>query len=110
MSHGGKRPGAGRKKGTPNKRSEEVRQKLEEMDCDPIEGMVRIAIEAEALASSAENFAQKKDSLKLAGDMFKDLAKYYAPQLRAIDFTVTDPVELVQKIERKIVDPTTPDS
>ena len=33
----------GRKKGTPNKRTLEVMQRLEEMDCDTIEGMVNLA-------------------------------------------------------------------
>jgi len=32
----------GRVKGTPNKRTQEAMQKLEELDFDPIEGMAKI--------------------------------------------------------------------
>jgi hypothetical protein len=44
----------GRQKGTPNKRTEEIQAKLEELECDPIEGMARIAASiwlSEGLAS-----------------------------------------------------------
>lgn len=44
----GRKPGTpktgGRQKGTPNKATKEVIAKLEEMGCDPIEGMARIAM------------------------------------------------------------------
>lgn len=38
----------GRTKGTPNKRSAEIQHKLAEMGCDPIEGLARIAQQAES--------------------------------------------------------------
>ena len=37
----------GRSKGTPNKATLEVQERLEELGCDPIEGMARIGMEAE---------------------------------------------------------------
>jgi hypothetical protein len=43
---GGSKPGerrGGRQKGTPNRRTQEVADKLAALDCDPIEGMARIA-------------------------------------------------------------------
>lgn len=83
--HGGKRPGAGRKKGSLNKRKQEIQELLDDMDCDPIEGMARIALEAEATASSAESFQERKDSLTLAGNMYKELAQYVAPKRRAVE-------------------------
>ena len=36
-------PGAGRKKGTTNKIAGEVAERLQELGCDPIKGMVEIA-------------------------------------------------------------------
>jgi hypothetical protein len=43
---GGSKPGqrhGGWQKGTPNRRTQEVADKLAALDCDPIEGMARIA-------------------------------------------------------------------
>ena len=43
----GSKPGerrGGRQKGTPNKRTVEVQQRLTELDCDPIQGMALIAM------------------------------------------------------------------
>lgn len=37
----------GRQKGTPNKRTQEIQEKLEKLGCDPIEGLARIAKQAE---------------------------------------------------------------
>jgi len=43
MAHGGKREGAGRKKGSESKATIEVRERLAELNCDPIEGMAKLA-------------------------------------------------------------------
>jgi hypothetical protein len=71
----GSRPGerrGGRKAGTPNKRTVEVAQRLEELGCDPIEGMARLAMD---------------DTLDptLRGRMFSELAQYVAPKRRAVE-------------------------
>ena len=87
---GFKNPHAGRKKGTPNRDKQAIRDRLAELDCDPIDGMAQIAQEA----------MQEKD-FPLAGNMFKELAKYSYPQLKAIELSGNSeqPVELVFKWE-----------
>ena len=62
----------GRKKGTPNKRTQEVTDKLASLDCDPIEGMAKIA-------------ADEQNSPELRGRMFSELAQYIAPKRKAIE-------------------------
>lgn len=66
----------GRAKGTPNKKTQDVIDKLEELNCDPIEGMARIALEA-----------HDNGDLPLAGNMYKELAQYVAPKRKAIEHT-----------------------
>jgi hypothetical protein len=51
-------PNSGRRKGTPNKMSAAVRARLEELGCDPIEGLAMIAMdEDEPSALRAHCFA-----------------------------------------------------
>jgi len=71
----------GRKKGVPNKISVMVRDRLEELDCDPIEQLVIIAREAQA-----------RNDLQLAGSMYKELASYVAPKVKSI--TIVDETEM----------------
>lgn len=87
----GAKPGerrGGRVKGTPNKRTQEVIEKLAALDCDPIEGMATIAKEA----YEARDF-------QLAGNMYKELAQYVAPKRKAVEHSGKDggPVEHVFK-------------
>lgn len=96
---GGRRAGAGRKKGTPNKRSQEVAEKIKAMGCDPIEGMARIALQAEQEASECEKFQERKDALSLAGSMYKELAQYVAPKRRAVEVSSDPDQPLNAKIE-----------
>ena len=71
----------GRVAGTPNKRTQAVTERLEELDCDPIAGMARIAKQAE-----------EAGEMSLAGQMYKELAPYIAPKRRAIEQTIlTEP-------------------
>lgn len=76
--------------GSVNKRSAEVRKRLEDLDCDPIEGMATIAKEAKT-----------ERDFQLAGQMYKELAKYWAPQLKAVEVSGPDggDVPLAQTIE-----------
>jgi len=74
---GGRRPGAGRPKGSPTKYSERIAEMLSEMDCDPIVGMARLAKEAEANGEKG-----------LAGQMYRELAQYVAPKRKAVEMTV----------------------
>lgn len=87
-TNGGKRPGAGRPKGSKSKKTLAVEAKLEELGCDPIEGMAKIA----QAAFDAEDF-------QLAGNMYKELAQYVAPKRKAIEHSGKDggPVEHVFK-------------
>lgn len=64
----------GRKKGTPNKRTLEVQERLSALNFDPIEGMVVIAKQSMA-----------DGDLALAGAMCKELAQYVAPKRKAIE-------------------------
>ena len=87
----GSKPGerrGGRQKGTPNKRTVEVQQRLTELDCDPIQGMALIAMDPEA-------------TLELRGRMFAELAAYIAPKRKAVEHTGADGAPIaVQQHER----------
>tara|TARA_B100000287_G_scaffold365834_1_gene360752 strand:- start:21173 stop:21499 length:327 start_codon:yes stop_codon:yes gene_type:complete len=76
MSKGGARPGAGRPKGQANKRTQAIQERLEELQCDPIEGMAMIA-----------NDMSLDHSLRLAA--MKELAQYVAPKRKAVDMATT---------------------
>lgn len=78
-----KPPGSGRKKGQQCKLATEARARLEELGCDPLEGMALIAMD-------------KSAPLDLRGSMFKELAKYSWPQRKAVEHTGAGggPIEL----------------
>ncbi len=67
----GKKTG-GRRAGTPNKRTQELVERLEVLGCDPIEGMARIAMDS---SSPPE----------LRGRMYAELAGYVYPKRRAVE-------------------------
>ena len=73
----------GRAKGTPNKSTKDVIERLKELKCDPIEGMAEIAKQA-----------LKADDLSLAGQMYKELAQYIAPKRKAMEVTGADGQEI----------------
>ena len=96
----------GRKKGTPNKKTQEVIDRLKELSCDPIEGMAKIAMNDCPCTSCNEagfividtNKPEEKEtcpdcngagklaaSLELRGQMYKELAQYVAPKRKAIE-------------------------
>ena len=82
---GGKRPGAGRPKGSKGKRTERVEELLERVGCDPIEGMARVAMnDAEWLALPEGETI----SITLRAKMFEALAPYVAPKRRATELTI----------------------
>lgn len=62
----------GRLAGTPNRRTKEIGDLLESLGCNPIEGMVRIAMNPKA-------------SLGLRGRMNAELAQYVYPKRKAIE-------------------------
>jgi len=74
----------GRQKGTPNKKTKDVIDRLKDLNCDPIEGMTKIA-----------EAALKLGDLQLAGQMYKELAQYVAPKRKAIEVTGKDGERLI---------------
>ena len=76
----------GRRAGTPNKRTQDVIDKLEDLGCDPIEGMARIARQAE----------EEGDKV-LAARMYTELAPYIAPKRKAVEQTVRNEWDGVTK-------------
>jgi len=71
---------SGRPKGARDKLNRKVDEKLAELGCDPIEGMARIALEAE-----------RKGDLPLAARCYSELAQYVAPKRRSFDVTAVAP-------------------
>ena len=62
----------GRRRGTPNKRTQQVAELLLELDCDPIRGMAEIA-------------ADKQHPIELRARMYAELAHYVYPKRKAVD-------------------------
>lgn len=86
----GPKPGSGQKKGgrakgTSNKATRDVIEKLEALGCDPITGMAEIAA-----------LARKSGDLSLAGSMYKELAQYVAPKRKALEVSGNggDPIQI----------------
>jgi hypothetical protein len=65
-----------RRTGTPKERSTDLspRARLEELGCDPIEGMARIAMD-------------EKNAPELRARMYKELALLAYPRLKAVEIT-----------------------
>lgn len=84
----------GRVKGTPNKKTQDVIDKLKAMGCDPIEGMANIAAQA-----------YSEGDLPLAGNMYKELAQYVAPKRKAIEHSGSNDTPLDTMWQIKVVKP-----
>ena len=67
----------GRTAGTPNKRTLDVIERLDELGCDPIQGMAKIALDPNT-------------PIELRARMFSDLAQYVAPKRRAVDHSASE--------------------
>lgn len=71
----GAKPGerrGGRVAGTPNRQTVDIAEKLAKLNCDPIIGMAKLAINPDA-------------SLELRGKMYSELAQYVAPKRKAVE-------------------------
>ena len=66
----GRKTGGRSRRGSPNKRTVEIADKLAKLDCDPIEGMARLAMD-------------ENNSPELRARMYAELAEYVAPKKRA---------------------------
>jgi hypothetical protein len=67
----------GRLRGTPNRKSEQLLRKLQSLECDPIEGLARIALDAET-------------RLDLRVRCYAELAQYVYPKRKAVDLAGHD--------------------
>ena len=112
----------GRPRGSRNKDKQAVRDRLEELGCDPLEGMVIIASEAMQDAQTAyatmlhdlnqidgtpeevaiavqkyitHNLSMRNDSFELAGKMYKELAQYAHAKLKSVDLAITEMPEII---------------
>lgn len=120
----------GRVKGSTNKKTIEVIETLAKMKCNPIEGMVKIAMDARSLLDNESLLVVKairellegKEELleffemilkswthhspELRAKMFSELAQYVFPKRKAVELS-TDPNNplTVEVIQRVIVDP-----
>lgn len=75
----------GRTKGTPNKATADLVERLTALDCDPIEGMAQIAMD---MANPPE----------LRGRMYAELAQYVFPKRRAVETRVDDGPKVIFQI------------
>ena len=71
----------GRTRGTPNRRTVDIQEKLAAMGCDPIAGMAAIATD-------------EKQDIALRAAMYKELAQYVAPKRKAVEMSGVDGAEL----------------
>ena len=79
----------GRAVGAPNKRTLEAMQKLEELGCDPIEGMARIAMD-------------ETNSIDLRAKMLAELAPYIYPKRKTMDISSnTDGLTIIVNRDNK---------
>ena len=83
----------GRKAGTPNKKKSAIKERLEELGCDPLEGMVKIAQD-----ESVDEAIRVK--------VLIELCRYIYPKVRPVEIQ-PDRDERPEKIEIVIVKPTT---
>jgi hypothetical protein len=117
----GAKPGqrfGGRQKGTPNRKTEEIAEKLARLKCDPLEGMAMIALNKvpcglcrgagktkyklpgdetihERTCERCYGSRMEACSLELRAKMYSDLAQYVHPRRKAIELsTPSEPLEL----------------
>ena len=95
----GSQPGerrGGRAPGTPNKRTTELIERLVELECDPVEGLARIA-------------ADPNTDAVLRARVYADLLPYLYPKRKAVELTGADNAPMqISWITRTIVDPRQP--
>jgi hypothetical protein len=76
---GGRPPGypktGGRQKGSPNKATLDVAEKLDALGCDPIEGLAKIAMDG-------------KNTTEIRARCFIELAQYLHPKRKPVDVSI----------------------
>lgn len=82
--------------GTPNKRTQDVIERLDALGCDPLEGMARLAMD-------------EANAPELRGRMFAELAGYCYPKRKAVELAgdaERGPIQVQWKeIVRRVIDP-----
>ena len=81
----------GRKRGTPNKRTQQVAEVLRELHCNPIRGMAEIA-------------SNKRHPIELRAKMYAELAHYVYPKRKAVDMhfdELDEPIKFTLEINGK---------
>jgi hypothetical protein len=68
----------GRVKGTPNKATQDVAEKLAALGCDPLAGLATIAMDG-------------KNSAELRARSYSDLLHYLYPKRKRVDITIQQP-------------------
>lgn len=68
----------GRTKGTPNKRTQDLKDRIEALGCDPLIAMVQIGEEA-----------KDKEDWPLAFNVYRELMQYCYPKRRAVEIEAT---------------------
>ena len=76
--------GGGRTKGTPNKVTADVAEKLRKLGCDPITGMALIALGRDAQGNPIDA------SIDLKAKMLSELAQYILPKRKALEHSGPD--------------------
>ena len=92
MTHGGARPGAGRKVGSATKKTRELADKVIASGMTPLEFMLSVM---------RDEGAERAERL----DMAKAAAPYIHPRLSNVEATTNSSVETVSEVRWSIVDP-----
>jgi hypothetical protein len=119
MARGGARPGAGRPKGSVNKRTLAIAERLERLGCDPIESMAKIALgDVPCAACKGEGSVRWPGSdtayrcdacqgsgrdavpIELRAKMYIELAQYVASKRKAVDHDGSSSDQLVVELVR----------
>lgn len=77
----------GRPKGSKNKQTLAVTERLEALGCDPIEGMAKLAMD-------------EKVDLGIRAQMFKELAQYVAPKRKAVEVQADVGLSFIDVLKR----------
>ena len=85
--HGGRRPGAGRRKGSRMRRSDALAEKLVESGKCPVDALVRLAEQAEAAGEIGQ-----------AIGAWKSILPYIYPKPKAIEIAPNDVVALARDL------------
>lgn len=120
---------AGRKKGTPNKKTQAIQDILDRMGCNVFEGMAKIAMgripcgtchgkgktpvkaldgtHYDRVCESCYGSLLEKVTPQTRANMYAELAQYIAPKRKAIEHTGADGGPLNHKLEVEFVKPKT---